>query len=105
MGRGIYTSDNIYSSENLPKDMDFRKHKGKSWSEMNDFKYIPAELAMCQAGIPAVNQPTAKKNDSKNNSTIMKKMRHDLEEYQNKENMIEEDAEEYFRSTQKPDQF
>ena len=98
--RGIYTSDNLYSSENLPKDMDFRRFKGKNWDEMNDFKYIPSELAMFQAGLPAPNEQKPEKKP-----TTGKKMRYDLERYQDKNGLIKEEGSEDAWEQEKAEQF
>jgi hypothetical protein len=101
--RGIYTSDNWYTPENMPKDMDFRKVKGKLWSDVNDFKYIPAELAYLQAGISLESPPKMPKALAK---TVNKKMRYDLEQYQNKENNKQGSENcEVWMAQQKSDQF
>ena len=58
--RGVYTSDNLYNSDNLPRDMDFKRVKGEKWSDKYDFKYQPDDVAMLQAGI-SLDEPVTKK--------------------------------------------
>lgn len=42
--RGIYTSDNVYDWENLPKEMSFKMVKGGRWEDNYNFLYIPNSI-------------------------------------------------------------
>lgn len=42
--RGIYTSDNVYDWESLPKEMSFKMVKGGKWSDVYNFSYLPAAI-------------------------------------------------------------
>ncbi len=42
--RGIYTSDNLYDWDSLPREMSFKMVKGGKWSELYNFLYLPSSI-------------------------------------------------------------
>ena len=80
--RGIYTSDNIYHVENIPREMDFKRFKNRPWGDTYDFRYIPNEISMIQAGLTFEVETKKKYVKLTEGKDKHKRMRYDLAQYQ-----------------------
>ncbi|KAG2374703.1 hypothetical protein C9374_010447 [Naegleria lovaniensis] len=70
--KNIFTSDNLYTSENLAKDLYLPIHKGMNWSDEYDWFWIPGEPAnvklACIIDPDTLKKPSTSFNTSRTSS-------------------------------------